>query len=476
MKFVRHLLLSAPLLSLLACNPLAPEVVSRDCTIDAVPATFTRIYIGVPHAGRPQSGTSAEDPLDGTTAQKFDTILRTIAEGQHPSWGAQQNMGPENVIVCIGNGTFQTEGQFDYVMSVGHTLGSPRGFTVARNWKVHGRGTGRTILQLASFVPDTFTDKNGATFTAGHNVAIGTTSESSSGVEVSDLTIDANHDRLTSPGGLPLNLAGVQLRSHEGGHWIHDVNIIGGSGDAGLRNIRYETFAIQVWGDLPNPGLEFSSGNLIENVTVSKPGRPMSNGDSPGGALDGIVINGAAGEVRNNLVDEAFIGLGGWAMDHVSIHDNITRNTSYGFNADSLVNNSITLKSNQFIHPREYGIIMGGGNTFANWTVAGNIITLNVSNSIGMGLQGEVQNSTFTGNIIQSDSPIARNMVAIMSFANAPGVSNFNNVFQDNRIDRRLIVDFSQDPHFNTDCRHQNRDLQGAALQGFPDNSGANCP
>lgn len=475
MKFVGLLLLSAPLLSLAGCNPLAPEVVSRDCTIPAVPATFTRVYIGTPHPGRPQSGTTPDDPLDGTTPQKFDTILRSIAEGQHPTWGALQNIGPENLIVCIGSGTFQTEGQFDFVMNVGHSLRSPRGFTVAKNWKIHGRGTGRTTLQLASFVPDTFTDSNGATFPGGRNIAIGTNSEGSSGVEVSDLTIDANHDQLTSPGGMPLDLAAVQLRSHEGGHWIHDVNVIGGSGDAGFRNIRYETFAIQIWGDLRVPGAEVSAENMIENVRVSKPGRPMSKDSPPGGAMDGIVINGAAGEVRNNVIDEALIGIGGWSMDHVWFHDNLTRNTSYGFNADSFVNNNIRLESNQFIHPRLYGIIVGGGDIFANWAITNNVITLNASNSTGMGLQGDVQNSTFTGNIIHSDSSTARNMVAIWSFANGPGVANFNNVFEGNRIDRRLIVNFSQDPNFNTDCRHQNRDLQGDALQGFPDSSAANC-
>jgi hypothetical protein len=129
-------------------------------------------------------------------------------------------------------------------------------------------------------------------------------------------------------------------------------------------------------------------------------------GAPAGGAMDGIVINSATAEARKNVVDGIFIGLGGWSMDHVWFHDNVTRNTYYGFNADSFSNSNITLQNNQFIHPREYGIIMGGGSplyTFANWTVLANTITLNASNSAGIGMQDEVQNSAFAGNTIQSD-------------------------------------------------------------------------
>jgi hypothetical protein len=184
------------------------------------------------------------------------------------------------------------------------------------------------------------------------------------------------------------------------------------------------------------------------------------------------------GEVRNSVVEGYFIAFGGWNMDHVSIHDNITRETHYGFNADSFSNNNITLQSNQFIHPRQYGIIMGGGfpgATFANWNVVGNTITLNATNSSGIGIQGEVQNSTFAGNTIQTDSASAHNMSGLWSFSRTPEAANVNNVFQDNHIDKALAVDFSRDPNFNTNCRHKNRDLQGNVRQDFPDNSPSAC-
>ncbi len=254
------------------------------------------------------------------------------------------------------------------------------------------------------------------------------------------------------------------------------MKVIGASGDAGFRSLAYESFALQIWGDTVTPPV--NSGNLIENVTVTQPGRPVFSDSPPGGAMDGIVLNNAMGEVRNSVVEGYFIAFGGWNIDHVSIHDNITRETHYGFNADSFSNNNVTLQSNQFIHPREFGIIMGGGfpgATFANWNVVGNTITLNATNSSGIGIQGEVQNSTFAGNTIQSDSAAAHTLVGLWSFSTNPNAANFNNVFQDNHIDKAVAVDFSRDPNFNTNCRHKNRDLQGNVRQDFPDNSSSAC-
>ena len=473
MKFALIALPSALALALTSCMRLSHEVTSRDCVVP-VPAGSTRIFIGSHgHAG---SGTSIDDPLDGSTADKFDAILRSIAEGEHPTWGTQTNIAQQNLIVCLGSGTFQTEGQYDTAFQFGPPPGSHRGFTVEKNWKIHGRGIDHTTLQLASFVPDNFVDSNGSPFTGGRNVVIETRSEAASGVEVSDLTIDANHDKLSGAANLPLDLAGIVLRSKEGGHWIHDVKLIGASGDAGFRSLNYETFAVQIWGNTLDP--QVSSGNLIENIWVTQPGRPVITGSSPGGETDGIVFNNAMGEVRNSTVEGYFIAFGGWNMDHVSIHDNIIRDTHYGFNADSLSNNNITLQSNQIIHPRRYGIIMGGGfpgATFANWSVVGNTITLNATNSTGIGIQGEVQNSIFSGNTIQSDSASAHNMSGLWSAPTNPNAANFNNVFQDNHIDKSLAVDFSRDPNFGTDCRNKNRDLQGNARQDFPDNSSSAC-
>ena len=177
------------ILSLVSCIPQERHFVSSDCTVP-VQAQFTRIYIGTPSPGGQQSGTSALDPLDGTTADKFDTILRTIADGQRPTWGTQTQIPPENLVVCIGPGVFHTNGQYDWVIGKGHTQGADQiGFTVEKNWHIHGQGTHQTMLQLDGFVTDQYKDSAGNPFTGGTNTVIGTRSDDASGVEVSDLTI-----------------------------------------------------------------------------------------------------------------------------------------------------------------------------------------------------------------------------------------------------------------------------------------------
>lgn len=476
MKFALVISPVALVLALGSCKPLDPEVTSQDCVVP-VAAGFTRIFIGTPAHGGQQSGTSFDDPLDGSSAEKFDAILRSISEGQHPTWGTQTNIAPENLIVCMTSGTFQTNGQYDWKLSVGHTEGSAHGFTVEKNWKIHGRGPGHTRLQLASYLPAQFVDKNGAAFGGGRNVVISTHSKHASGVEISDLTVDANHDNLTSPGGTPLNLEAIVLRSIEGGHWIHNVNVVGGSGDVGFINEVFETFAVRIWGHTNPPDPQQNTGSIVEHVNVTNPGRAVVSGSPPGGAMDAIVVNNAVAEIRNNAVDGYQVGYGGWSMGPVQFHDNISRNTQYGFNADSFSNNGVVLQSNQFIGPSSFGVVIGGGNpgvTFANWNIAGNTIQLGSSDAIAIVLRGQVQNSTFSQNTIAASGK-AQNLIAIWSYPAVSGVSNFNNAFQNNHIDKVIGMNFTQDPNFNTNCRFQNRDLQGQTRPDFPDNSSAKC-
>jgi len=475
MKFALVSATAALVLALASCMHLStPEVTSRACVV-AVPSGSTRIFIGSKaHAG---SGTSFDDPLDGSTAQKFDTILRSISEGRQPTLGSQSNIAPQNLIVCLTSGTFQTEGQYDWTLHLGHTQQSDRGFTVEQNWQIHGRGADHTTLQLASYLPDQFVDNQGAPFSGGRNVVIGTHSTAASGVEISDLTIDANHDHLTTPGGVPLNLEGIILRSDHGGHWIHNVNIIGGSGDVGFKNVVVETFALRIWGNVDPKDPQQSIANIVEKVNVTNPGRAMFAGSPAGGAMDGIVISNAVAEVRNNVVDGYQVGYGGWAMGAVNFHDNIARNIQYGFNTDSYNNTGVILQNNQFIKPSSYGLVIGGGGpgvSFSNWNITGNTIQLSNSGAIAVVLRGQVQGATFTNNTISSDGT-GHDLIAIWSYPAVSGVANLNNVFQDNKIDKALTMNFAQDPNFNSNCRFQNRDLQGQPRSDFPDNSSSNC-
>jgi len=452
----------------------APIVGPQDC-ISPVPQGFTRIFIGTPAPGGQQSGTSYADPLDGTTAAKFDAILTSIADGQNPTLGAQSNIPPQNLIVCLGNGTFQTNGLYDLRFN-GHIAGSTLGFSVEKGWKFHGRGISNTTLQLASFLPTKFVDTKGVQFAGGSNTVIGTHSGAASGVEVSDLTIDVNHDGLEPASGLPLNLEAIVLRSDQGGHWIHDVNVIGASGDVGVINVKFETFTVWIWGN-NSGGPQVSSGSIVERVNVTQPGRPVASGSPPGGASDGIVVSNAVAEIRNNLVDGYAIGYGGFGMGPAVFHDNTTQNTQYGFNADSFDNNGVVVRSNQFIRPSSFGIVIGGGPalTFMNWTVDSNHIELSHDFSTALVLRGQVQNSTFINNTVTSSGNTSK-QTAIISYPAATGSVNMNNAFQGNRVDGGLSFNFSADPNLKTDCLFNNRDLLGNPLPAFPDNSTQICP
>jgi hypothetical protein len=474
-KAIHFVAPAALVLALTGClRPQDPEVTSQDC-VGAAPAGFTRIFIGTPAKGGQQAGTSFDDPLDGTTADKFDAILRSISEGGHPTLGAQTNIAPTNLIVCLASGTFQTNGQYDWKFNVGHVTGTPTGFTVEQNWKIHGRGVSHTRLQLASYFPFQFVDPNGPTISGGRNVVISTRSKRASGVEISDLTVDANHDHLTSPGGVPLNLEGIVLRSTQGGHWIHNVNVVGGSGDVGFVDVAFETFAVRIWGNVTPPDPSQNTGSIVEHVNVTNPGHAVVGGSPNGGAMDGIVVNTAVAEVRNNVVDGYQVGYGGWAMGAVSFHDNIARNVQYGFNTDSFSNDGVIVQNNQFIRPSGYGVVIGGGPgaTFSNWTITSNTIELDRPGAIAVVLRGQVQNAVFSNNTISADGP--SDLFAIWSYQAASGAENLNNVFQNNHIDKSMAMRISADPNFNTNCRFQNRDLQGQALAAFPDNSSAKC-
>ena len=83
------------------------HVPSQDCSGSA-PSGYTRIFIAYRTDTKPGTGT-ALDPFDGSNAQKFDALLRIRSES-----------GVTHLVVCIGPGTFQTEGTHDYLLGRGH--------------------------------------------------------------------------------------------------------------------------------------------------------------------------------------------------------------------------------------------------------------------------------------------------------------------------------------------------------------------
>src|SRR5260370_3694714 len=214
-------------------------------------------------------------------------------------------------------------------MNVPHK--TARGFTLNRGWKVHGAGADKTILKLAGFFADPAKH-------TGVGMVLSTHDDGASGIEISDLGVDDNYPELkpaaTQQGIKELNLEAIHLRADQGGHWIHRVNVVHSSGESN------EVFPVWI-ASVNNKSSSANAGNIIEYVTMSGWGR---------GQCTAIAIANALGEVRNNAVDGYQIAYGGWTMAKDWFNDNVSTNSQYGFNIDSLQNDGVGLAKNRPMH------------------------------------------------------------------------------------------------------------------------------
>ena len=351
----------------------APEFTAECGSDAALPAGYQRIFIAQRNDNKPGKGTLL-NPFDGSTEQRFDTILRTRAES-----------GVANLIVCIAPGTYRTEGEYDFVINQAHK--TARGFTVGRGWHIHGSGMDRTTLVLAEFVPNAWNLGPGT----GAGAVIATHDDGASNVEVSDLTIDDNFSELKAlanrRGVQKLNLLAIVLRSDQGGHRIHRVNVMHSSGEV--------TEGFPVWIVNVNKGPN-SQNNLIEHVTVSAWG---------GGKCTAIALGNAIAEVRYNTVRDYEIGYGGWIMGAAYFHDNFAIDNEYGFNVDSLHNDGVRIEFNEIIHPTNYGINVGGDDQFMNFHIADNVFRLNRDKVEALRLQGNVTGAAVERNTFLMENP-----------------------------------------------------------------------
>jgi len=408
---------------------------SSDCS-GPIPTGYTRIFIA--YRSDSKSGTgSAADPFDGSTAQRFDTLLRTRSEN-----------GVTNLVVCIGPGTFETEGEHDYVIGVGHlNKAQPAGFTVNQGWRVHGAGMDRTILKLA----DLYLDSSTGGYLVGRIIT--THDLDSQSVEVSHLTLDDNYPALKQRYKTALQLEAVVLRSARGGHWIHNIHVMNASGET------TEAFPVEISSQARS---QESSGNVVEYVTMDHWGS---------GKCTAIAIDNAIAEVRYNTVVGYQVAYGGWKMSGVRFHDNYAIQTPYGFNIDSLQNSGVVISHNQIVHPLSYGMVIGGIGQFSNFLISGNTITMASpapwSTLYGLIFQGNVTGAQVTGNKIISDhSPPRGSILGLFEKGN----HNTGNVVQGNQISSAFKHSLQ-----GADCVYDNVNEAGAALRGLNNTQATAC-
>jgi hypothetical protein len=448
--------------------------VSTECG-GATPAGFSRIYIGAPTSG--SGNGTASNPFDGTTAVKFDGLLRSISEQTapipiNPETGTAY--GRTNLIVCLAGRTFQTYGSWDWVVAR-HTLSSPPGtaanpggFTVNQNWHIHGAGP-QTVIQLTAFLANPPADFNFPPNT-GLGQVFATFDDNSSGVEISDLTIDGNYPNLkpvaNNTGITAINLVSMLLRSNTGGYRVHRVNVINNAGEVGRINVTNEAFPINIQSETPTPGdsTRTSTNSVIEYVT-------MSNFGAHSGTA--ITLGNANAEIRYNYVNGADIGYGGWDMGAAYFHDNFAVDCTYGFNIDSLTNNGTSIQFNDINFPRHFGIVIGGGGTYTRFWLLYNTIRLYDTmsrfgtTSIGLVLQGNVTTSVFARtNFLTTASNIA---------IDARGSANAGNAIQYNQISNGLDIEFDPPSYTFQNCIFGNWDEFGTPRSDFPDNIDSPC-
>jgi len=454
-----------------AANAAQTSAPAADCSAEAraLPRGASRVYIALRN-GKDGSGTSMADARDGSTVTAFDTILRCYSEGCADPGNPRKSVArTENLIVCLGPGTFSTLGTYDVVVNVPHA--NPAGFTLGKGWKVHGAGKDKTTVKLSDYLPIN-DPKNPQVLpvNSGAGVVFSTNSDNASGIEISDLTIDDNYPELKArarQNGLKaLRLDAIHLRSDLGGHWIHDVNVVNAASEMGAINVRWEAFHVWIVAMGPvNP--EQNHGNIIENVTMKQP---------YGNVCTAIAVANATAEVRNNLVDSYQIGYGGWDLGETNFHDNTAINTEYGFNIDSLANTGVRIERNKIIHPRKYGFVVGGEGTFANFKFLNNTLQIDRSGVVGFMFRGNVTGAVISGNKVLADNSSGARATAFRNY----GVSrhagpNQGNIYQANQITGGMSLVFQGPSQKSQNCFFDNRDERGNPHKDLPDNHGGPC-
>ena len=444
---------------------------AADCSAEAksLPKGATRVYIALRN-GNDGSGSSMANARDGSTVSAFDTILRCYSEG----CTERQNSGKavaktENLIVCLGPGTFSTLGSYDYLIAIPHK--NPAGFTIGKGWKIHGAGKDKTVVKLSDYLPITDPrNLQNMPVNSGIGLVFGTNSDNASGIEISDLTIDGNYPDLKSRarqnGIKALTLEVIHLRSNMGGHRIHDVNVVNAAAEIGAISPRWEAFPIWILSvDRSKPGQD--RDNVIENVSVKQ---------SVCLVCTFICVANATADVRNNVVEGVQIAYGGWDLAGGSFHDNTAINTDYGFNIDSLVNNGVTIERNKIVHPRKYGFVVGGGGTFTNFKFLDNTVQIDKAGVIGFAFDGDVTGTVIAGNKLLADSSSGASATAFKNYpATRQSGPNRDNIYQSNQIASGMSVVFQGTSQKSQNCFFDNRDERGNPRKDLPDNHSGPC-
>ena len=121
-------------------------------------------------------------------------------------------------------------------------------------------------------------------------------------------------------------------------------------------------------------------------------------------------------------------------MGAASFHDNFAINTEYGFNVDSLANDGTLIQFNQILHPRNYGIVVGGVDSYANFKIENNTFVMKPNSALGILLRGNVTHAHVAENNFIVDSGKGNvDPILLQGKGNAGNVYESNRLFRDER-------------------------------------------
>jgi hypothetical protein len=186
-------------------------------------------YIGIRTDGLSGNGTKS-NPYDGSTAEKFDKIMREM---------------PENIIINLLEGTFETTGSA--------TFNDSKGYYLKNGWKIRGKGIDKTIIKRIAFPADTGGGNGHVVFQMPYY--------SLGNVEVSNLTIDENWHNLNAN---PNNCSSaVQLYGNN--NIIRRVKAINGYGN---KSFGREAFILTICSRYNGNLWEDNTNGLIEYCEI----------------------------------------------------------------------------------------------------------------------------------------------------------------------------------------------------------------
>ena len=446
-------------------------LVDTDCINRNPPAGYTRVYIGIRTDDLDGSGNTAADPRNGNL---FDSILRSYTHD--PAGGIPAT---DHLIVCLGPGTYQTDGSYNWVINIPHSSETiqNRGFALGPHWHIHGAGMNQTTVQLASFyVPPPGGEPASPWVPTGSNVVFATSSDTNPGDEISDMTIDDNFPNLKpQAGSQSLRLDAIHLRDNIGQHYIHHVNVINAASEDPFGEAFPVSIASVAYNNTPNhanPPDPPSQDNTIEFVTMSQ---------WRGHFCTAITMVYATGAMQYNVVNGYDIAYGGWEMPlvvgtggapnkFVYIHDNVAFNNRYGFNIDSEFNDAVNIQFNWIDNPQQNGIVIGGDTRFDGFTFLYNIIEGGGTPINGILFRGNVTNTVVARTDFVNDGGESGHAFATSQLSDSFG--NLGNVYQYNQIDSGY--GFSFNGSFSS-CVFSNYDQNGNQRSDLPNTQSTPC-